>query len=124
VLGLVTQRPAELDANIVSQCSTLFAMRVANDRDQQLLLAAASDAATNLLRFLPSLGPREALAFGAGITVPTLFTFPQLPDHFIPRVDAAGDQRPHANLNDQMIDSAIERWRGATMTKRLLEGAR
>jgi hypothetical protein len=27
-------------------------------------------------------------------------------------------------LNDQMIDSAIERWRGATMTKRLLEGAR
>jgi DNA helicase HerA-like ATPase len=123
-LGLVTQRPAELDANIVSQCSTLFAMRVANDRDQQLLLAAASDAATNLLRFLPSLGPREALAFGAGITVPTLFTFPQLPDHFIPRVDAAGDQRPHANLNDQMIDSAIERWRGATMTKRLLEGAR
>jgi hypothetical protein len=56
--------------------------------------------------------------------VPTLFTFPQLPDHFIPRVDAAGDQRPHANLNDQMIDSAIERWRGATMTKRLLEGAR
>jgi DNA helicase HerA-like ATPase len=123
-LGLVTQRPAELDANIVSQCSTLFAMRIANDRDQQLLLAAASDAATNLLRFLPSLGPREALAFGAGITVPTLFTFPQLPDHFIPRVEPGSRQHPQANLNDQLIDSAIERWRGSTMTKRLLEGAR
>jgi DNA helicase HerA-like ATPase len=123
-LGLITQRPAEIDANIVSQCSTLFAMRVANDRDQQLLLAAASDAATNLLRFLPSLGPREALAFGAGISMPTLFTFPELPEHCIPRVEPGGGQHPQPSLNDQMIDSAIERWRGATMTKRLLEGAR
>jgi DNA helicase HerA-like ATPase len=27
-LGLVSQRPAELDATIISQCSTLFAMRM------------------------------------------------------------------------------------------------
>jgi DNA helicase HerA-like ATPase len=99
-------------------------MRVANERDQQLLLAAASDAAINLLRFLPSLGAREVLAFGAGIPMPTLFTFPQLPEHFIPRVDAASGQLPYVNLNDQLIDSAIERWRGAMMSKRLLEGAR
>jgi uncharacterized protein len=122
-LGLITQRPAELDANIVSQCSTLFAMRIANDRDQQLLLAAASDAATNLLRFLPSLGPREALAFGAGIPMPTLFTFPELPADFIPRVEATGLEISEANLNDQVINSAIERWRGAMSAKRSLEGA-
>ena len=124
-LGLITQRPAELDATIVSQCSTLFAMRLANDRDQQLLLAAASDAATNLLRLLPSLGPREALAFGAGIPMPTLFTFPNLPAHFIPRVEAEGSELvAQTNLNEQVIDSAIERWRGALTAKRMLEGAR
>jgi uncharacterized protein len=123
-LGLVTQRPAELDANIVSQCSTLLAMRVANDRDQQLLLAAASDAATNLLRFLPSLGPREVLAFGAGISMPTLFTFPQLPEQFIPRIESDGAHSPQVSLDDQLIDSAIERWRGASMATRLLEVAR
>ena len=122
-LGLITQRPAELDANIVSQCSTLFAMRLANDRDQQLLLAAASDAATNL-RFLPSLGPREALVFGAGIPMPTLFTFPNLPADCIPGVEAVSDEPAPASSNDQVIDSAIERWRGALMAKRLLEGAR
>ena len=123
-LGLVTQRPAELDSNIVSQCSTLFAMRIASDRDQQLLLAAASDAATNLLRFLPSLGPREALAFGAGIPMPTMFTFPELPVDCIPRVEAASSEPLQANVNDQVINSAIERWRGAMTAKRLLEGAR
>ena len=42
-LGLVTQRPAELDPTILSQCSTLFAMRMSNDRDQALLRSAVSD---------------------------------------------------------------------------------
>src|SRR5262249_37494435 len=65
-LGLVTQRPAELDPTIISQCSTLFAMRMANDRDQALLRAAVSDAAANLLDFVPSLGTREVVAFGEG----------------------------------------------------------
>jgi DNA helicase HerA-like ATPase len=124
-LGLITQRPAELDANIVSQCSTLFAMRLANERDQQLLLAAASDAATSLVRFLPSLGPREAVAFGAGIPMPTMFTFPDLPAEFIPGVEAVSSSEPaQTSLNEQVIDSAIERWRGALMAKRMLEGAR
>jgi uncharacterized protein len=86
-------------------------------------LAAASDAATNLLRFLPSLGPREALAFGAGIPMPTLFTFPELPSQFIPRVEGNSGEISHANLNDQVINSAIERWRGSMTGKRLLEGA-
>ena len=36
-LGLVSQRPAELDATILSQCSTLFAMRMTNDRDQAIV---------------------------------------------------------------------------------------
>jgi DNA helicase HerA-like ATPase len=90
--GLITQRPAELDTNIVSQCSTLFAMRLANDRDQQLL-------AINLVRFLPSLGPREALAFGAGIPMPTMFTFPDLPAEFIPGVEAVSSQRTCTDAN-------------------------
>ncbi len=41
-LGLVTQRPGELDPTIISQCSTLFAMRLANDRDQALLRSAVT----------------------------------------------------------------------------------
>src|SRR5262245_31457107 len=66
-LGLVTQRPAELDPTIISQCSTLFAMRMANDRDQALLRSAVSDAAGGLLSLVPSLGTREVFAFGEEI---------------------------------------------------------
>ena len=63
-LGVVTQRPAELDPTILSQ---LFALRMTNDRDQAILRSAVSDAAANLLDFLPSLGTGECLAFCEGV---------------------------------------------------------
>jgi uncharacterized protein len=112
-LGLVTQRPAEIDATILSQCNTLFAMRMGDERDQQLVRTAAPVAAENLLRFLPSLGMREVLAFGAGMVMPTRFTFYQLPEHLIPRSKAASGRRVQAGLDDRLIELVIERWRGA-----------
>ena len=39
-LGIITQRPGELDQTILSQCSTLFAMRLSNDRDQEIIRSA------------------------------------------------------------------------------------
>ena len=80
-----TQRPAELDPTIISQCSTLFAMRMSNDRDQALLRSAVSDAAANLFGFVPSLGTREALAFGVGVPLPTRLTFAELPPQLVPQ---------------------------------------
>ena len=77
-LGLVTQRPAELDATIISQCSTLFAMRMANDRDQAIVRSAVSDAAGSLIGFVPSLGTREVFAFGEGVALPTRLRFKEL----------------------------------------------
>jgi uncharacterized protein len=120
-LGLVSQRPSELDATILSQCSTLFAMRMATDRDQDLVRAAVSDAAANLLPFLPSLGTREVLAFGPGVALPTRFKFPLLPPELVPRSEAVSRGQLTADLatDDQLIETVIERWRGAATSKRL-----
>lgn len=115
-LGLVTQRPAELDPTIISQCSTLFAMRMSNDRDQALLRSAVSDSSANLLAFVPTLGTREALAFGVSLPLPTRLTFAAMPQHLLPRSDAfAKDSALHANAEGlNFISSVVERWRGAT----------
>ena len=117
-LGLVTQRPAELDPTIISQCSTLFAMRMANERDQALVRSAVSDAAANLLAFVPSLGTREVLAFGEGVALPTRLKFKQLPSHLIPQSEAVNNARMESGRSDDddFIDSVVERWRGATMS--------
>ncbi len=120
-LGLVTQRPAELDPTIISQCSTLFAMRLANERDQALLRSAASDAAANLLSFLPSLGTREVLAFGEGVALPTRLRFKTVPADQLPRGEASLASLASASREHDLdfIRSVVERWRGASKHRHL-----
>jgi len=119
-LGLVSQRPAELDPTILSQCSTLFAMRMTNDRDQAILRSAISDAAANLLAFLPSLATREALAFGEAVALPTSLKFKELPPGQLPRSEAVPGIRDDAvtGINHAFVASVLERWRGATTSVR------
>ena len=119
-LALVSQRPAELDATILSQCSTLFAMRMTNDRDQAILRSAISDAATNLLAFLPSLSTREVLAFGEGVAMPTRLKFKQLPAQELPKSELAGGvgEEFATGVSQAFVASVLERWRGATTSQR------
>jgi DNA helicase HerA-like ATPase len=114
-LGLVTQRPAELDPTIISQCSTLFAMRLANDRDQALLRSAVADAAANLLDFVPSLGTGEVVGFGEGMPIPARLTFSRLPRELVPQSEtAAPTLADTARESDrEFVKSVVERWRGA-----------
>jgi uncharacterized protein len=118
-LGLVTQRPAELDATIISQCNTLFSMRLANERDQSLLRSAVSDAAANLLSFVPSLGTREVLAFGEGVALPTRLRFKEVPPHQLPRSEAtiATVSEVAAGHDLHFVSAVVERWRGATSNR-------
>jgi len=118
-LGLVTQRPAELDATIISQCNTLFTMRLANERDQALLRSAVSDAAANLLSFVPSLGTREVLAFGEGVALPTRLRFKEVPPHQLPRSEATLSTVPSVAAGHDMhfVAAVLERWRGATSNR-------
>jgi DNA helicase HerA-like ATPase len=117
-LGLITQRPAELDATIISQCSTLFAMRMANDRDQAIVRSAVSDAAGSLIGFVPSLGTREVFAFGEGVALPTRLRFMELDRDHIPHSEAV--TRAHMDsangVDVGFLLSVVERWRGATMS--------
>ena len=120
-LGLVTQRPAEIDPTIISQCSTFFVMRLANDRDQALIRSAVSDAAANLLSFIPSLGTREVFTFGSGVALPTRMRFQELPPELRPNSEAAGNTRSDMgnSVNNDLISSVIERWRTASMSHRM-----
>ncbi len=120
-LGLVTQRPAELDSTILSQCSTLFVMRLSNDNDQALIRSAVSDAAAHLLSFIPSLATREAFAFGVGLALPTCMRFRELTTTQRPNSEASGNSRSDTgtNMSRDLIGSVIGRWRNATMSYRV-----
>ncbi len=120
-LGLVTQRPYEIDPNIISQCNTLFVMRLANDRDQALIRSAVSDAASSLLTFVPSLGTGEAFVFGAGVALPMQMSFSNVPEQFRPSSEVGKSAHGSADAGLDLITSVIDRWRSATMSQKLFE---
>jgi uncharacterized protein len=112
-LCIVTQRPAEIDPTILSQCNTVFALRMSNDRDQQIVQAAITDTGSGLLEFLPALGAREAIAFGDGMTLPVRIKFDELPKASLPRSSTARfSEKWNSHIGDEdFLHSVVERWR-------------
>jgi DNA helicase HerA-like ATPase len=112
-LGLITQRPTALDPDILSQCGTLFAMRLINDRDQALLRSAVSDAAADLSIFIPSLSTREVFVFGEGVALPARLVFRELPHDLLPRREGHGSSGAGIDATDDFLMRVLDQWRGA-----------
>lgn len=112
-LCIVTQRPAEIDPTILSQCNTVFALRMSNDRDQQIVSSAISDTGSGLLEFLSALGQREAIAFGDGVSLPVRIRFDELPHSSMPRSSTARfSERWQKSLGDEgFLEQIVEKWR-------------
>ncbi len=83
-LGVISQRPGELDATILSQCNSIFAMRLGNERDQEIIKGAIRGGAQSMAGFLSSIANREAIAFGEAFSTPMRLTFETIPSHQLP----------------------------------------
>jgi hypothetical protein len=113
-LCVVTQRPSELAAGMLSQCNTIFALRLGHQRDQEIVRAAMSESAFGLLDALPSLGNAEAIAVGEGVSIPMRLAFDQLPAEHRPKSGTAAFsaswQKDTAN-SDDFLNQVIDNWR-------------
>jgi uncharacterized protein len=112
-IGVITQRPGELDPTILSQCSTVFAMRLGNDRDQEIIRSAISDSSASQITFLSAIGNREAIAFGEGVATPMRMRFTTQTQEQLP--NAALHQNAFAipGVKPQVsIRSIVSRMRG------------
>jgi hypothetical protein len=67
---IVSQRPAEIDATILSQCGTLLAMRLSNSSDRAHVTSAVTDNLEGLLSMLPVLRTGEAIILGEAVQLP------------------------------------------------------
>lgn len=112
-LGIVTQRPGELDPTILSQCSTVFAMRLANDRDQEIIRSALPNSSTSTTSFLASIGNGEAIAFGEAVAVPMRMMFERVPNYALP--SANGVKSTASSLN---LRSIVEKMRSTENGKK------
>ncbi len=88
-LGIISQRPSELEPSTLSQCSTIFSMRLSNELDQNFVRAAVPDGAQELLSFLPSLGTAETMVFGEAVNLPMRVLLNNLAEEYRPHSSSA-----------------------------------
>ncbi|MBV9686562.1 MAG: ATP-binding protein, partial [Alphaproteobacteria bacterium] len=112
-LALISQTPSELSGQVLSQCGTVFAMRLGHYLDQTLTSTAWPDAARGMLNALPTLRTQEAIAFGEGVPLPVRIRFDDLPPERRPRSESAKFSRSWQNDSgdDELLDEGIRCWR-------------
>ena len=112
-LGLITQRPSDLAEGVLSQCGTIIAMRLNNERDQSFVKAAMPEGSRGFLDAIPALRNREAIICGEGVTIPIRATFDDLEEYKRPASDDPSFSELWTNSGgeEEMIQRAVQRWR-------------
>ncbi|MEM1196695.1 MAG: DUF87 domain-containing protein [Pseudomonadota bacterium] len=112
-LGLITQRPSDLAEGVLSQCGTIIAMRLNNDRDQAFVRSAMPEGSRGFLDSIPALRNRECIVCGEGVAIPIRVSFDTLEEHkrpasedpsFVELWNTGGDE-------EEMVERVVRRWR-------------
>ena len=113
-LGLITQRPSDLAEGVLSQCGTIVAMRLNNDRDQACVRAAMPEGARGFLDAIPALRNRECIVCGEGVAIPIRVRFDDLEPEKRPASSDPSFARLWRETGDEagIIQRTIKRWRG------------
>jgi uncharacterized protein len=112
-LCVVSQRPSDLDPSLLSECNTLFALRMTNQEDQDIVRGALPEASHGLMKFLPALRNGEAIVVGEGVSMPMRICFAPLPDDCRPRSSTASFTTAWSrDVDDRSeVEQTVERWR-------------
>ncbi len=112
-LGLITQRPSDLAEGVLSQCGTIIAMRLNNDRDQAFVKAAMPEGARGFLDTIPALRNRECIICGEGVSIPIRVAIDDLEEFKRP---ASSDPLfselwQQTGGEEEIVGRVVKRWR-------------
>ena len=112
-LGLITQRPSDLAEGVLSQCGTIIAMRLNNDRDQQFVKNAMPEGSRGFLDVIPALRNRECIVCGEGVSIPIRVAFDDLERDRRPASSDPLFSELWRQTGDEeaMVARVVKRWR-------------
>ena len=112
-LGLITQRPSDLAEGVLSQCGTILAMRLNNERDQNFVRAAMPEGARGFLDAIPALRNREVIVCGEGVSIPIRVSLDTLEERRRPASEDPlfSDLWTQTGGEEEAIARTITRWR-------------
>lgn len=70
-LLIISQRPAELNTTIMSQCNNIVSLKITNDRDKTAVAAMLTDSLVGIVEMLPNLDVGECVVVGDAIMLPS-----------------------------------------------------
>jgi DNA helicase HerA-like ATPase len=115
-LLLVSQRPSEVEATVLSQCNSWIVLRITNESDREHVRSILPDSMSGLTKMLSGLRRQEAIFVGQAATLPSRIMMRDLTDEQLPRSNDIdfdkGWQQP-AMITEQLQQVAT-RWRYQT----------
>ncbi|EMO0967032.1 TPA: ATP-binding protein [Vibrio cholerae] len=112
-LLLVSQRPSEVEATVLSQCNSWIVLRITNDADRDHVRSILPDSMSGLTKMLSGLRRQEAIFVGQAATLPTRVMIRSLSDDQLPRSnDVNFDQGwQQKAMTIQQISDVVKKWR-------------
>lgn len=83
-LMLISQRPSDVEATVLSQCNSWIILRLTNSNDQEHVAKFLPDSLVGLTKMLPALTRREAIFVGEAAALPSRIRIKKLNPEQLP----------------------------------------
>lgn len=112
-LILVSQRPSEVEATVLSQCNSWIVLRITNDADREHVKSILPDSMASLTKMLSGLRRREAIFVGQAATIPSRIIIRELRPEQCPHSNDIDFDKGWQNsaMSDAQLKIVADRWR-------------
>tara|TARA_R110002049_G_scaffold191507_1_gene360465 strand:- start:32765 stop:34582 length:1818 start_codon:yes stop_codon:yes gene_type:complete len=113
-LGLVSQRPSDVESTVLSQCNSWIVLRLTNSSDQEHVARFLPDNLSGLTKMLPALTRREAIFVGEAAALPSRIRIQKLLESKLPDSNDISFSEGWLNepMSEATLNEIVSRWNG------------
>lgn len=112
-LLLVSQRPSEVEATVLSQCNSWVVLRITNDADREHVKAILPDSMAGLTKMLSGLRRQEAIFVGQAAMLPSRIMIRDLLPEQLPKSNDIDFDKgwQSTSMTEDQLKVVANRWR-------------
>ncbi len=107
-LGIVSQRPRNIDPNVLSQMGSLAVMKIVQEDDQHQIASAAESISRDLINQLTSLNVGDAVLVGQWVNLPAMVHIEEVKDKIVGSDKNAVSEWRHAKKFEKIAAESTQ----------------